>query len=88
MKKLLLLLSTVLLFSCENYNKQNICYKMNVVLLNKDITHDAGGGTFYHFYIYNGTESNWFDTNENTYNSYQQGDTLSSIFIHTIQTLK
>ena len=83
-------LLTILLTSCGNFDEKYICSKGTITVLNKDQSACARGGGWCHFkmYLYNGTEANWYSTDEITYNSYNINDTLPTIVLTIIKKEK
>jgi hypothetical protein len=85
----ILLLST-LLVSCGDYQETRSCTKGKITVLNKQRYACARGGGWCSFsmYLYNGTEANWYSTDEKTYDAYNINDTLPTIVLTIVKTEK
>lgn len=90
MKTILTFLTIILLTSCGSFDEKYSCSKGTITVLNKDKSACARGGGWCSFkmYLYNGTEANWYSTDERTYNSYNINDTLPTIVLTIIKTEK
>ena len=91
MKTTTIILLSALLFSCGGYEKEKTtCQKGKITVLNKKASACARGGgyCYYEMYLYNGTEALWYNTDINTYNSYNINDTLPTIVLTIIKREK
>ena len=90
MKTILTFLTTILLTSCGSFDEKYSCTKGTITVLNKERQSCARGGGWCTFkmYLYNGTEANWYSTDEITYNSYNINDTLPTIVLTIVKTEK
>lgn len=90
MKTILTFLTIILLTSCGSFDEKYSCTKGTITVLNKERQSCARGGGWCYFkmYLYNGTEANWYSTDEITYNSYNINDTLPTIVLTIIKTEK
>jgi hypothetical protein len=90
MKTILTFLTIILLTSCGNFDEKRFCSKGTITVLNKQKSACARGGGWcdFNMYLYNGTEANWYSTNEATYNAYNINDTLPTIVLTIIKTEK
>ena len=90
MKTILTFLTIILLTSCGSFDEKYSCSKGTITVLNKERQSCARGGGWCSFkmYLYNGTEANWYSTDERTYNSYNINDTLPTIVLTIIKTEK
>jgi hypothetical protein len=90
MKTLKILLVTLLFASCGSYDTKYNCSKGTITVLNKQKYACARGGGWcsFNMYLYNGTEANWYSTNEATYDSYNINDTLPTIVLTIIKKEK
>ena len=90
MKTILTFLTIILLTSCGSFDEKYSCTKGTITVLNKERQSCARGGGWCTFkmYLYNGTEANWYSTDERTYNSYNINDTLPTIVLTIIKTEK
>ena len=90
MKTILTFLTIILLTSCGSFDEKYSCTKGTITVLNKERQSCARGGGWCTFkmYLYNGTEANWYSTDEITYNSYNINDTLPTIVLTIIKTEK
>ena len=90
MKTILTILTIILLTSCGNYDEKRFCSKGTITVLNKQksaCTRGAGW-CYFEMYLYNGTEANWYSTDEKTYDAYNINDTLPTIVLTIIKTEK
>lgn len=83
-------LIAILLTSCGSYDNKYSCSKGTITVLNKQkIACTRGGGwCYFKMYLYNGTEANWYSTNEMTYDAYNINDTLPTIVLTIIKKEK
>ena len=83
-------LIAILLTSCDSYDTKYNCSKGTITVLNKQKYACARGGGWcgFNMYLYNGTEANWYSTNEMTYNTYNINDTLPTIVLTIIKKEK
>ena len=90
MKKLFTIFITLLLTSCGNFDEKYSCSKGTITVLNKDKSACTRGGGWCRFkmYLYNGTEANWYSTDEKTYNAYNINDTLPTIVLTIVKKEK
>ena len=90
MKTILTFLTIILLTSCGSFDEKYSCTKGTITVLNKERQSCARGGGWCYFkmYLYNGTEANWYSTDEITYNSYNINDTLPTIVLTIVKTEK
>ena len=90
MKTILTFLTIILLTSCGSFDEKYSCTKGTITVLNKERQSCARGGGWCNFkmYLYNGTEANWYSTDEITYNSYNINDTLPTIVLTIVKTEK
>ena len=90
MKTILTFLTIILLTSCSSFDEKYSCTKGTITVLNKQKSACARGGGWCSFkmYLYNGTEANWYSTDERTYNFYNINDTLPTIVLTIIKTEK
>ena len=90
MKTILTFLTIILLTSCGSFDEKYSCTKGTITVLNKERQSCARGGGWCTFkmYLYNGTEANWYSTDEITYNSYNINDTLPTIVLTIVKTEK
>lgn len=78
MKTLLLTLLVITTFiSCDYGGKAE---RGTVIILNKreGLTY-RWNTPYYDMYIYNGTDSKWYNTDIKTYNMYNVGDTINTL---------
>ena len=79
MKKILLiLLLIVTLVSCDSERGGKAVYS-SVVILRKEQGTANYNGPWFSMYIYNGTNSKWYYTNQQTYGMYNVGDTINTL---------
>ena len=85
-----LLIITLLFTSCGSYDEKHFCSKGTITVLNKQKSACARGGGWCYFkmYLYNGTEANWYSTDEKTYDTYNINDTLPTIVLTIVKTEK
>jgi len=90
MKTILTFLTIILLTSCGSFDEKYSCSKGTITVLNKERQSCARGGGWCGFkmYLYNGTEADWYSTDEITYNSYNINDTLPTIVLTIVKTEK
>ena len=90
MKTILTFLTIILLTSCGSFDEKYSCTKGTITVLNKERQSCARGGGWcvFKMYLYNGTEANWYSTDEITYNSYNINDTLPTIVLTIVKTEK
>ena len=80
MKKLLVLLTILLTLSCNDDGVSYSCTKSTIRILNKETT-GGRGGPYFRMYLYDGVKAYWCQTGEETFNSYQINDTLTTLVI-------
>ena len=80
MKQILIsLLLITTLISC-NYDYGGKTGRGTVIILNKREGVSYRWNTpYYDMYIYNGTDSKWYGTDQTTYNIYNIGDTINTL---------
>ncbi len=91
MKTLFKILFVTLLFtSCGGYDEKHFCSKGTITVLNKQKSACARGGGWcaFNMYLYNGTEANWYSTDEKTYDAYNINDTLPTIVLTIVKKEK
>lgn len=81
-----ILILIILLISCNSNNVEYSCTKGTIRILNKKRETYHRASDVIKFYLYDGSKAYWCDTNEDTYNFYNIGDTLPTLVItKTIQ---
>ena len=91
MKTLFKILILVILFtSCGIYDNSYSCSKGTITILNKQKYACARGGGWcsFNMYLYNGTEAEWYSTDEKTYDAYNINDTLPTIILTIVKKEK
>ena len=91
MKTILTILTIILLTSCDgNYDEKRFCSKGTITVLNKQkyACVRGGGWCSFNMYLYNGTEANWYSTDEKTYDAYNINDTLPTIVLTIVKKEK
>ena len=91
MKTLFKILILVILFtSCGSYDNSYSCSKGTITILNKQKYACARGGGWcsFNLYLYNGTEAEWYSTDEKTYDAYNINDTLPTIVLTIVKKEK
>lgn len=85
-----LFLIILLITSCESYDEKYSCTKGTITVLNKQkyACIRGGGWCSFNMYLYNGTEANWYSTDEKTYDAYNINDTLPTIVLTIVKKEK
>lgn len=79
MNTLIKLLIVITLTGC-NYDLGSKAERGTVIILNKKEGLTYRWNTrYYKMYIYNGTDSKWYNTDQSTYNMYNIGDTINTL---------
>lgn len=90
MKYILTFIIVATLISCgSNYDETNYITDKPAIVLNKTTDVYIGKGVntkTYKLYVFDGYTSEWYETNINTYNKYNAGDTLKNVTLTTIRT--
>ena len=92
MKRLILLISLVV-GACRDYEETTTLTHVNAMVLSRRtyaINSSRGGHstTYYQVYLYNGIESKWYLTDEETYRKLRPRDTIASYVLTTVLTRK
>jgi hypothetical protein len=90
MKTLFKILILVILFtSCGSYDNSYSCSKSTITILNKQ-KYDCAKvrGCSFKMYLFNGTEAEWYSTDEKTYDAYNINDTLPTIILTIVKKEK
>jgi hypothetical protein len=91
MKRLILLISLVL-GACRDYEETTTLTHVNAMVLSRRTysTYIGRGGTIPHYavYLFNGVESKWYETDEETYRKLRPRDTIASYVLTTVLTRK
>jgi len=79
----LLILLLIVLSSCEEGNVKYSCVEGNIRILNKEKYPCArgGGDCVFKFYLYDGKNAYWCNTDKTTWDNYNVNDTLPTIVI-------
>jgi len=96
MKKLILLMLlflSVTFESCSEYNENCTLTQVNAMVLNRRTYYTAyakgaGGVTHYQVYLFDGIESKWYETDEETYRKLRPRDTIASYVLTIVKTIK
>lgn len=93
LKRLILLISLVL-GACRDYEKTNMLTHIEGVVLNRRVNYVVlswdpfENVAKYELYIYNGTESKWYETTDSLYKALRPRDSISSYLITTVMIRK
>lgn len=92
MKRLILFISLIL-GACSDYEETTTLTHVNAMVLNRRTYYisngrGVGGTTYYQVYLYNGVESKWYHTDEETYRKLRPRDTIASYVLTTIKKIK
>ena len=80
----------LVLGSCRDYEKTDKLTYIEGVVLNRRVNHKVltldpfESVTQYQLYIYNGTDSKWYETTDSLYKTLRPRDSISSYVITTI----
>jgi hypothetical protein len=91
MKRLILFISLIL-GACSDYEETTTLTHVDAMVLNRR-TYDSyigrfGSITHYQVYLFNGVESKWYETDEETYRKLRPRDTIASYVLTVIKTYK
>lgn len=91
MKRLILFVSLVL-GACRDYEETSTLTHVNAMVLNRRtyyISSPRGGSgtTHYQVYLFNGVESKWYETDEETYRKLRARDTIAS-YVLTVEKIR
>lgn len=91
MKRLVLFISLIL-GACSDYEEDCTLTQVNAMVLNRRTYSIASRGThphvYYQIYLFNGVESKWYETDEETYRKLRPRDTIASYVLTIVKTLK
>ena len=92
MKRLILLISLVL-GACSDYEETTTLTHVNAMVLNRRTYYvsngrGVGGTTHYQIYLFNGVESKWYETDDETYHKLRPRDTIASYVLTITKTIK
>lgn len=80
MKKILLILSLItVLTSCSEWGGSVEHNTITILKKSQGTETDEYNTPYYYIYIFNGDNSKWYSTNQNTYNMYNVGDTINTL---------
>ncbi len=91
MKRLILLIS-LLLGACSEYDEDSTLTHVNAMVLNRRTYSVASRGaypqTYYQVYLFDGVDSRWYETDEETYRKLRPRDTIASYVLTIVKTIK
>lgn len=92
MKRLILLISLVL-GACSDYEETTTLTHVNAMVLNRRTYVQVvgrGGYTIMHFqvYLFDGVQSKWYETDDETYRKLRPRDTIASYVLTITKTIK
>lgn len=92
MKRLVLLLSLIL-GACSDYEESTTLTHVNAMVLNRRTWSQVigkAGYTVAHYqvYLFNGVDSKWYETDEETYRKLRPRDTIASYVLTITKTIK
>lgn len=92
MKRLILFLSLIF-GACSDYEETTTLTHVNAMVLNRrtySVTMARGGYSIQHYqvYLFNGVDSKWYETDEETYRKLRPRDTIASYVLTIVKTIK
>jgi hypothetical protein len=91
MKRLILLISLVL-GACSEYDEECKLTQVNAMVLNRRTYYQSNGRgygfTHYQVYLFDGIESKWYETDDVTYNKLRPRDSIASYVLTIVKTIK